>query len=91
MLGVDDAAIAMVLAGLASTAGALYTNKKNLDANDYANKVNWDIARQNNATQIEMANTAHQREVADLRAANLNPILSAGGNGASTPPCPVLR
>ena len=85
MFGLDDAALATVLAGIVSTAGGLYMNKKNVDANDYANKVNWDIARQNNATQIEMANTAHQREVADLRAAGLNPILSAGGNGSSTP------
>lgn len=83
MFGIDDAVLALGgMSMIGSLGGGLLNFLGSADANQTAKE----IARKNRQWMERMSNTAHQREVADLREAGLNPILSAtGGAGASTP------
>jgi len=91
-------AVGAVVPGVGAVVNAIQTGDNNRESRDLAvsqNAINRDFAREQSQFnsreaavqreyQTSMSNTAHQREMEDLRRAGLNPILSVNG-GASTP------
>lgn len=79
--------IPALIGAAAAIGGAAMSNQQNAENTGRINAQNYQMWKE----QINQDNSVHQREVADLQAAGLNPILSAGGNGNPSGGAPTMQ
>lgn len=77
-----------LISGITGGLSNIFTTSMQNKANAREAKLNrkWQESQATTAWDrtMEASNTSHQREMADMRKAGLNPILSAGGGGSSS-------
>lgn len=92
MFGIDDMALAMIASSAISAGASIFGGRMEYSGGMAANEMTMEMQRRQMEWEERMYKNRHTYEVADLRNAGLNPILSA--NSAASSPmasAPVMQ